>query len=51
MALALLNFALEASWITATVVLILNGHPGWAVATFIAALISGYSSSTKTSIK
>jgi len=47
MPLALLNFGIEAAWITATVVLVLNDHPGWAVATFIAAIISGYSTNSK----
>ncbi|CAK3932787.1 hypothetical protein VCRA2130O400_360031 [Vibrio crassostreae] len=41
------NAAIEIAWIASTVYLVVNNHTGWAVATFVAALISGYSTSSK----
>lgn len=37
------NAIIEIAWISATVFLIYTGHHYWAIATFIAAFISGYS--------
>ncbi len=37
------NALIEIAWICATVFLVINDHHYWAIATFIAALISGYS--------
>jgi len=39
---AVANAVIEMAWVAATVWLVLNGHNGWAVATFIGALFSGY---------
>jgi hypothetical protein len=36
------NAAIEIAWISATVYLVISGHGGWAVATFIGALFCGY---------
>ncbi len=42
------NAAIEVTWVSATVYLVVTGHGYWAVATFIAALISSYQYKTKT---
>jgi hypothetical protein len=36
------NVIIELAWIAATVVLVLTGHGGWAAATFIGAIYSGW---------
>ena len=43
------NAVIEIAWIVATVYLIIYDHSGWAAATFTGAIISGYSTTTKTS--
>lgn len=41
------NALIEIAWICATVFLVINDHPYWAIATFVAALISGYSATER----
>lgn len=44
----LCNAVIELGWVAAAAYLIVDGHSGWGAAFFVAALISGYSSTTTT---